>query len=268
MFGFLAPILGGLFGSSAATAATIGAAGSLASGALGARSAQKAVDKQNEYNDPANVRARAENAGFNPLLFVGPGVGNQTAPAQSGHMGAAVADASMMAANAISGQAEGKARLQQLQLQNEKLQKEINAMTLRPKTAGIYGAAPLGTKGVVKVDTFDPETHQGPLPMVNVFDGNAEKWDKIPPGVAQRLGVKDGQTLIADDLTQWRGELAGEATTLVKLLDGVTKPAQDWWENVNSYPGRSKQAPRISIRPPSRPSGNQRTPLRLTFTGP
>lgn len=180
MFPFLGAIGGALFGSSAATAATIGAAGSLASGILGARSAQKAVDRQNEYNDPANIRARAEAAGFNPLAFIGPGVGNQAAPAASGHMGAAVADASMLAADAISAQKREQGELAKLEQQNQQLQKQITQMTIRPQTAGVYGssgALGLGNAGVV----MTPEI---PRAEPSVFPQMADTPDKDPKGAA------------------------------------------------------------------------------------
>ena len=74
----------------------LGVAGSLLGGILGRNSERKAIAAQNDYNDPLNIRARAERAGFNPLLFVGPGVGNQMATGGSNYMGSAIADAGLM----------------------------------------------------------------------------------------------------------------------------------------------------------------------------
>lgn len=128
----------------------IGIGGSLLGGLFGSKKEEKAINRQNEYNDPINVRARAEEAGFNPLLFIGPGVGQQTATGGTNYMGAAIADSSMMLANQISGQAEEKARLQNLQLQNQKLQKELQQATLRPKSAGLYGPVALGINAGVQ----------------------------------------------------------------------------------------------------------------------
>lgn len=268
VFPLLGAIGGALFGSASAAAATIGVAGSLVSGAMGARAQKKAIARQNDYNDPVNIRERAEAAGFNPISFIGPGVGNQTATGGGNFMGEAIANSSMMVADAIKGSAEERARLENLRLENEKLQKEIQQMTLRPKTAGLYGTGgtiPL-SPGVVKVPEFSPETHQGPVPMVSVWDANAMKWDQIPPGVADRLKIKDGQTMIAEDLTAWRGEFAGEATTLVKILDGATQPIQNWWTGTPKT-----KAPAVSAGPPA--SYQWKAPakpgrLRLQFTGP
>lgn len=136
----------------------IGVGGSLLGGLLGKKSARSAEDRQNEYNKPINIRARAEEAGFNPLLFVGPGVGNQMSPGASGHMGAAITDAAMIAANEVSGRAEEKARLEQLELQNKKLRQEVNHMTLRPRTPGIYGTGGAPTSSGLKSSsaTGDP----------------------------------------------------------------------------------------------------------------
>lgn len=239
--------------------------GSLLGGLFGKSSAQKAQDKQNQYNDPVQIRARAEAAGFNPLLFVGPGVGNQAAPAASGHMGAAIADSSMMLANAVSGQAEEKARLQNLQLQNEKLQKEINQMTLRPKTAGIYGSGGIGvvTNEPKPIKAFNAGDDEfiGPLPMVPVWDANASKWDAIHPGVAKKLKIDPGSTMIAEDQTALHGEILGEAVVGVKNLDQM-------WDKIKLSVGKPWMHPALPAH--NRGAGNttKRQPLKLTFTGP
>lgn len=106
---------------------------------------QKLVHEQNAYNDPAALRKRAEKAGFNPLLFVGPGVGQQmgvastSAPqiAASNYMGAAVADAGMMIADQMSKNRE-LARLEKLSAENKKLAEKVQNLTIRPKVGGVY----------------------------------------------------------------------------------------------------------------------------------
>lgn len=184
------------------------------------KDAQKATNDMNDYNNPANVRLRAEEAGFNPLLFVGPGVGQQTAPAASGQMGAAIADVGMMAAEKISGLAEQKARMQNLQLQNEKLQKELQQATLRPKSAGLYG--PVASAGSLtrpasrnvvsmkKPEGFDSTTHQGPEPLVSLFNPTANKWISIHPGLAKRLELSPGDTIMAEDYEAILGDVGSE----------------------------------------------------------
>lgn len=145
------------------------------------KDAQKATNDMNDYNNPANVRLRAEEAGFNPLLFVGPGVGQQTAPAASGQMGAAIADVGMMAAEKISGLAEQKARMQNLQLQNEKLQKELQQATLRPKSAGLYG--PVATS--INAGTVSS-------PTVSKYGVNSDLRNLLAPGEKpEREEMKD-----------------------------------------------------------------------------
>jgi cell division protein FtsB len=106
---------------------------------------QKLVREQNAYNDPKALRKRAEKAGFNPLLFVGPGVGQQmgvastSAPqiAASNYMGAAVADAGMMIADQMSKNRE-LARLEKLSAENKKLAEKVQNLTIRPKVGGVY----------------------------------------------------------------------------------------------------------------------------------
>ena len=162
MLGLLGALGGVLFGSSAATAATIGAAGSLLGGALSAREQRKMIAGQNEYNDPAAIRARAERAGFNPLLFVGPGVGNQTSIGQP-YMGSAIADASMLLADGFSKRKRSGAE-SQLRRENEKLRQELTQQTIRPKIGGVYAqrqktptmAEALGVSSPPSADGGDP----------------------------------------------------------------------------------------------------------------
>jgi hypothetical protein len=133
--------------------ALIGAGASLLGGILGrnaqkkATAQQQAFDRQqvaemNVYNDPAQVRARAEAAGLNPLLFMAPGVGQQTGMAQSqassgNYMGAALADAGMMIADQMSKNRE-LARLEKLSAENKKLAEKVQNLTIRPKVGGVY----------------------------------------------------------------------------------------------------------------------------------
>lgn len=110
---------------------------SLLGGALGARNERKAINAQNAYNHPSAIRARAEEAGFNPLLFIGPGVGQQTAVGGSNFMGSAIADAGMMLADKLAKRQDLR-KLDAYKAQNQALQKQVNQMTLRPKVGGLY----------------------------------------------------------------------------------------------------------------------------------
>lgn len=117
--------------------ALIGAGASLLGGILGRNSEKNAIARQNAYNDPAQVRARAENAGFNPLLFIGPGVGNQITTGGSNYMGSAIADAGMQIADQMSKNRE-LARLEKLSAENKKLAEKVQSLTIRPKVGGVY----------------------------------------------------------------------------------------------------------------------------------
>ena len=117
--------------------ALIGAGSSLVGGALSNKAERKGIAAQNAYNDPAQIRARAESAGFNPLLFIGPGVGNQNAAASGAYMGAAVADAGMQIADQMSKNRE-LARLEKLSAENKKLAEKVQSMTIRPQVGGVY----------------------------------------------------------------------------------------------------------------------------------
>jgi len=121
-------------------AAGIQAGASLIGGLLGNRNNKKAIAAQNAYNHPRAIRARAESAGFNPLLFVGPGVGQQTSVATD-MMGSAIANAGLAVGDGLSKLAELDAYNSALEEQNAELRKAVERATLRPEVAGIYGRA-------------------------------------------------------------------------------------------------------------------------------
>lgn len=115
----------------------ISAGASLLGGILGRNSENAAIAKQNAYNAPDQVRARAEKAGFNPLLFVGPGVGQQTATGGSNYMGQAIADAGLMMADKLS-ERQASQKLAKAMDANRRLQNQLTQATIRPKVDGIY----------------------------------------------------------------------------------------------------------------------------------
>lgn len=139
---FLTKLLGGIatFGTGGLAGPLISAGASLLGGALNNKAEKAGIAAQNAYNDPAQIRARAEAAGFNPISFIGPGVGNQTAAASGAYMGSAIADAGMAIADGIANRTKRKQaeQLGALEIENAKLQNKLMQLTLRPKVGGVY----------------------------------------------------------------------------------------------------------------------------------
>lgn len=139
--------------------AVISAGASLLGGLLGQAAERRnnkyqaqLIREQNAYNAPDQVRARAEAAGFNPLLFVGPGVGQQTATAassSSNYMGSAIADAGLMLADAVA-KRKDVMRLSRMEDQNRRLSEKVQALTLRPQVGGIYSQLEGGVPSLAK----------------------------------------------------------------------------------------------------------------------
>jgi len=176
---------------------------------------QKLVREQNAYNDPLALRKRAEKAGFNPLLFVGPGVGQQmgvastSAPqiAASNYMGAAVADAGMMIADQMSKNRE-LARLEKLSAENQKLAEKVQSMTIRPKVGGVYAQR-------------EETPLIGPLQPIRVRHAITGKWYNLDPGVAKRLKLETGDTLMVEDFEAIGGEIYGEIAGTTAMADAT-----------------------------------------------
>lgn len=182
----------------------ISAGASLLGGLLGDRQRKKdqryneaQIAQQNAYNAPDAIRARAEKAGFNPLLFMGPGVGLQTSAAQAvggNYLGAAIADAGMMAADALARQ-PAKAKLNQFQQQNAKLKAQVQSLTLRPKVGGLYAervVTPSIPKALGKADApsafTDPRTRDATVLSDGSAGGIAVPEPRLDRGAGSFLG--------------------------------------------------------------------------------
>ncbi len=171
-----------------------GIIGSLVGGILGRNSEKKAIAAQNQYNDPAQVRARFEAAGFNPLLGIQPGVGMQSATGGTNFLGAAIADAGL-ALDASRQRKSEMAQLSALADQNQKLAREVQTLTIRPKVGGVYAqseavpALPSARRGA---NAAYLET--GPVPL-SAQAGGAAFGDAVKPEFANtyKTFVNDGQ---------------------------------------------------------------------------
>lgn len=126
--------------------ALIGAGANLLGGIL-----SKPRAKDNFWGTEAGIHAQikytrehAENFGFNPLAWIGQTQSLGAAPSNS-YMGAAVADAGMVLADALAKQKD-IGRLERAERLNEKLRQQVTDLTLRPAVPGVYGA-PSGIGG-------------------------------------------------------------------------------------------------------------------------
>jgi len=154
--------------------AIIGAVGGLIGAKKAAKEQARAIADQNAYNDPAAIRARAEAAGFNPLSFIGPGVGLQTSVA-SPVMGAAIANASLALVDGLGAVQKRQAELSRLSEQNARLQKKVDAMVVRPPVPGIFSSE-TGRVGSIPsgVDRTVIAPHLRPLASVDPLDPRRE----------------------------------------------------------------------------------------------
>lgn len=222
------PIIGG---------ALISGATSLLGGLFGNKSAKKQQERQiafareeREYNKPINVRARAEEAGFNPLLFAGPGVGQANAGHLPGgsnnYMGSAIADIGLIAADAWKSKAAETSRIAQLEDQNKELQKRLVDQTLRAPMGGMYqrggpSIKPPEPKALADMAWNDPDMI-GPKPLVPMIDAVSGRWFGLDPGAASRIdGIGPGSTWIGEDSEAILGEVMGNVNSTGAAVSGL-----------------------------------------------
>lgn len=118
-------------------AALIGAGGSLIGGLLGGKG-KSYSPREMALGHVEGVMQASEAFNINPLTILG-ALGGPSAVSGGGgnYMGQAIADASLIVADAVSKRQDAQ-KLQQEQQRNRQLLEKIQSMTLRPKTGGIY----------------------------------------------------------------------------------------------------------------------------------
>jgi len=129
---------------------------------------------QNIMSHMQGIREGAEKYGFNPLAWAGTGA--VTAPEPTNYMGAAIADAIGGVADAWSNKAFNNAQLDQLEMENEKMRRELNAATTRPDVPGLYAR----TSFAPAVDRMGGGMSHGISDMAN---------PAVPGGVAGPAGM-------------------------------------------------------------------------------
>lgn len=122
-------------------AALIGAGASLLGGLFKKKPKEKSAEQNSReaiFGQASGARDAGEKYGFNPLTLLG--ASSALGPSYSesaNYMGNAIADAGMILADGLARNKEA-GQLSQLKEQNEKLRKQIQDQTLRPKVGGIY----------------------------------------------------------------------------------------------------------------------------------
>lgn len=225
-------------------AAGVSALGSLLGGRKAAKEQARAIAAQNAYNDPSAIRARAEKAGFNPTLFVGPGVGLQTALAAP-VMGQAIQNAALAVADGFTEYGKEKAYSTQLEQQNAELRKLVQTQTLRPEVPGIYGTAQAVSVPAVPqaVDTSALSVGAGAGFDIASSD-TSTGVPVVPEATVQATPLMqtyewDGETLTAPSFIDPDELLAGAAAmaaiaykkaTKARISDHVAMKGRMYWE--------------------------------------
>lgn len=155
--------------------AAIGAGASLLGGLLGSKKEKKAIAAQNAYNDPSAMRARAEKAGFNPLLWAGQGNMQTTAGNSGAIMGNAIANAGLALADGMTERKQLELEKTKLQLDRDRLDALIEKNTIQPKVAGIYA----GTRQTPSIKRTGAPLMSGAPAYQGGKNSTIAPWEKI-----------------------------------------------------------------------------------------
>lgn len=137
---------------------------------------QRKAQRRAEYNaSPAGIRKNAEAAGFNPLVFAGPGVGL----GYQGTMGYAYSDALSQLGDYLDGRVTQRLQRQRLEAQNAKLKRRLTAQTVRNPSRRVLPYQPQQrrqtpyTPGRRQYQPEGSNPHIGPRPIERVESANS-----------------------------------------------------------------------------------------------
>lgn len=171
-------------------------------------------NRQNEYNDPAAIRARMEAAGFNPLSAIGVGTGTagSVAPATSSQWGAAQVNAAQVAptmvgdaissfgnqfGEALTQYGADRSRASILEVQNRELQKKLSKVAITPRVGGIHGGGDIPAVHLGNAQLKGPSLGRTIGAAARNGSKKSDEWDTDPKGKAStdegyRSGTKSG----------------------------------------------------------------------------
>lgn len=214
------------------------------------------------YNHPLNIRARAEEAGFNPLVYLGSGQATASYSAMPpvfsqayARAGAAIDDALL---SVVSGKPASEDQLEQgrrrdakvsaLETVNGSLARALVKSAIRPKVPGIYG----GSSAAAAIAGDDPYSNPYPVSgtSTRVAYGNdgsstsmpsASDLDEMIPGLVIE-GLNRGKTsgrYDQDDMAvlegqgKWFGDRASAwmmagSRIIAKMADDPNVKGKDW----------------------------------------
>lgn len=240
-----------------------GIAGNVAGGLLSDRSQRRADQAARQWEDPANIVARYEAAGVNPLLHWQGG----NAPvytARPSYMGAAIADSAGLIGQALQ-QRQDKARESKLEMKNQALERQLKKETARPHMPGVFenvsarnilrnttGSDPTYERGdeapraLVQGDggLFDPVVTSSPTNTAYRFGFAIDpdpRFSDMETGIEARRGdpfwIESFAQGVADVMHTWRQDARGESTW-AKSADGIRNRYADFAMENGVFPYR------------------------------
>ncbi|MGR3624503.1 hypothetical protein [Pseudophaeobacter sp.] len=239
--------------------AAIGAVASLAGGALNRRAQKKA----NAANSPAGQVAQWEAAGINPAFGISSG---GYIPQQATSMGDAFAEAGGQFARALDMKHDKELRETNMELENEKLRKEIDILanpsdpSYLERYGGILPLPSGGSGNGQNSDLYRDSASAGPSPFpshaddiglpkrdvynlyVDVYDPSTDRWMSVPNPDLMDAGPLESAYALAQlgsaDLVQNGLELGGVGGETYR--DKTNRPKSRVAEFPNPRSGRGR----------------------------
>lgn len=192
---------------------------SLVGSLFGAKKSSDASKRADWNNSPQGIRANAEEAGFNPLAFVGPGTG--TGAGYAPQMGSIIANGFAAAADQWTNEKQLQLQKAQLEQENERLKKLSEKTILTPKVGGIYarkpnnanlGAAanPVAAAAGFAASQHDPEN-----------DYKGRDFGLIAASGAGQTSVASNPGYV-EEITKFYGDDVSD-------IEGALNYGRDWW---------------------------------------
>ncbi len=202
---------------------------------------------------PQGIRANAEEAGFNPLVFAGPGTGAGYSPV----FGNALGDAAALGFDIYNQEKQLELQRDELAQENKRLELLVQNTTLRPKVPGIYGGARAGKSNSTADDALNTRNNRGfdPVSHDQGLDYKGQDFGVIRAQGSTRTSVATNPGY-PEHLSQFYGDEVSD-------LEGALNYAKDWWHGQVRgevyYPGFGWESQ--ITRPKARPRRKRKHPF-------
>ena len=209
--------------------ATIAAGAQVIGGLLGRNKSVKPGDTTRHtvagiYGQAQGAREAGERYGFNPMALLGVSSPIMPQGVDNSYMGQAIANAGLALADGMTAQQQQQEYATKLEEQNKVLRTALDASTIRPRQAGIFGTVQAPTIPIMPGEQpVATDSAGNPVPHLEPTVGPFDDRETVVNPIQNEPWFKKG-TMLGEDVTVWNDEFS--ESEVMSTLFSISTPFQ------------------------------------------